>query len=61
MRRALLTRWPAISRFYGLFPWDAERLTVDELNEYMRQWDQYQRDMRSEQAKARRAQPQRRR
>ena len=52
---------PAITRFYGFFPWDLERFTIDELNEYLRQWTQHQRDVKAEQAKARRSQPQRRR
>lgn len=36
MRRAHLKAWPALSHLYGLHPWDIERLTVDELREYVR-------------------------
>lgn len=34
MRRALLAEWPALSRLYGLHPWDVPRLTADELIAY---------------------------
>jgi hypothetical protein len=37
VRRALLRSWPALTQFYGLFPWDVDRITFDELNEYIRQ------------------------
>lgn len=60
MRRALLKSWPALTRFYGLHPWDAERMTLDELNEYLRQFDQHQREQRLAAAKAKRGQPRRR-
>jgi hypothetical protein len=46
VRRALLRQWPALTRFYRLMPWDSERLTIDELNEYIRQYAEYQREMR---------------
>ena len=37
MRRALheLRAWPALSRVYGLMPWDVERLTPDEVTAYL--------------------------
>lgn len=35
MRRALLSAWPALSRVYGLHPWQVDRLTPDELNAYL--------------------------
>ena len=54
MRRALLRSWPALSRFYGLKPWDVEQLTVDELNEYLRQFDAYQRERRAAAQRAKR-------
>lgn len=60
MRRALIKSWPALSRFYNLHPWDVERLTVDELNEYLRQFDAYQRDQQQQAIKAKRAQARRR-
>lgn len=44
IRRALVKSWPALSKFFGLFPWDADRLTMDELNEYLRQFDTFHRD-----------------
>jgi hypothetical protein len=46
IRRGLLRSWPALTKFYGLKPWDVERLTVDELNEYLRQFDAHQREQR---------------
>lgn len=57
MRRALLKSWPAITRFYGFHPWDIERLTVDELNEYLRQMDAHHRAQQQAAAKARRQSP----
>ncbi len=35
MRRAIASAWPALSRVYGLHPWDVERLTPDELRAYL--------------------------
>lgn len=35
MRRAIAPAWPALSRVYGLHPWDVERLTPDELRAYL--------------------------
>jgi hypothetical protein len=49
-----------MTRFYQLYPWDVERLTADELNEYLRQFDQHQREQRLAAAKAKRGQPRRR-
>jgi Tat protein secretion system quality control protein TatD with DNase activity len=46
IRRALLKQWPALARFYGIHPWDAERFTLDELNEYLRQLDEHHRQQR---------------
>lgn len=36
MRRALLLSLPALSQYFGLMPWDAERLTFRELQAYLR-------------------------
>jgi len=52
VRRALLKRLPAMTRFFGVKPWEIELFTADELNEYLRQWDQYERDAKAQQAKA---------
>lgn len=60
MRRALLRSWPALTRFFQLYPWDVERLTTDELNEYLRQFDAYQREQKLAAARANRNQPRRR-
>lgn len=60
MRRALLRSWPALTRFYGFHPWDVERLTTDELNEYLRQFDAYQRDQKAVAARANRNRPRQR-
>jgi hypothetical protein len=46
IRRALLRQWPALARFYGIHPWDVDRFTLDELNEYLRQHDDYVRQQR---------------
>lgn len=54
MRRALLRSWPALSRFYGLKPWHVDRLTVEEINEYLRQFDAYQREQRAAAQRAKR-------
>lgn len=35
MRRRLLKAWPALSYHFGLRPWDVDRLSMDELNEYL--------------------------
>lgn len=35
MRRALAKEWPALSRLFGLHPWDLGRLTHDELTGYL--------------------------
>jgi hypothetical protein len=45
VRRALLRRLPALSWFYGLHPWDVERLTQNEIGEYLDQLDDYQRQV----------------
>ncbi len=37
MRRALLTDLPALTHFYGLKPWDLDRMTLREINEYRTQ------------------------
>jgi len=34
---------PAITRFYGIRPWEIEQFTMDELNEYLRSMDEYNR------------------
>jgi hypothetical protein len=60
VRRALLRSWPALTRFYQLHPWDVDRLTVDELNEYLRQFDEYQREQQNAVRRARRGQTRRR-
>lgn len=54
MRRALLKQWPALSRFYRLFPWDVDRLTVAELEQYVNQYADYQREMKKQARKQRR-------
>jgi hypothetical protein len=36
VRRRLLKSWPALSHFYGIHPWDVDRLTVDELIAYQK-------------------------
>jgi hypothetical protein len=33
---------PALTRFYGLKPWELEQFTFDELNEYTRQLAEHQ-------------------
>jgi hypothetical protein len=43
VRRALLRSMPAITRFYGIRPWEIEQFTMDELNEYLRSMDEYNR------------------
>lgn len=39
----MLKHWPAITRFYGFHPWDVDRFTLDELNEYVRQFNEHNR------------------
>ena len=41
IRRALVDEWPALSRLYGLHPWDVERLTEAELAGYLEQMRGY--------------------
>lgn len=40
MRAALLAELPALTRFYGLRPWEVEVLTLEELGEYRSQMHQ---------------------
>lgn len=40
MRRALLSRLPQLTRFYGLKPPDLEQMTLREVSEYVTQLDQ---------------------
>jgi hypothetical protein len=54
VRRALLRSWPALTRFYQLHPWDVDRLTVDELNEYLRRFGAYQREQQNNARRAKR-------
>jgi len=35
VRRALLQAWPALSRVYGLHPWDVGQMTPDEVRCYL--------------------------
>ena len=56
MRRALLRSWPALTKFFGLMPWDVERLTGDELREYVKQFDAVQREQQMAAARAKRRQ-----
>lgn len=37
MRRALRKQWPALSHWFGIHPWDVDRLTLYELAEYVDQ------------------------
>lgn len=40
MRAALLHQWPALSRLFGLHPWDVDRLTFDELRAYLEHFEE---------------------
>lgn len=40
MRRGLLKRLPALTRFYGLTPADIDEMTGREISEYLVQMDQ---------------------
>ena len=42
----LLQRLPALTAFYGLRPWEVEDMTFDELEEYLRQLDAYEKEMK---------------
>jgi hypothetical protein len=39
MRRRLLRRLPQLTQFYGLTPWDFERMTEREVSEYLVQME----------------------
>lgn len=41
MRRRLRKSLPSLTRFYGIKPWELADFTVDELNEYQRQYRDY--------------------
>ena len=41
MRRARLRQLPQLTRFYGIKPWDLERMTVREVSEYHVQMEQF--------------------
>lgn len=34
MRRAIGDRWPALSAYFGIHPWDVDRLSYRELEHY---------------------------
>jgi hypothetical protein len=38
----LLVRLPSLTKFYGLRPWDLERMTLREVSEYLTQMDRAQ-------------------
>lgn len=40
IRRRLASRWPALSHWFGLKPWDVDRLTPLELANYERALDE---------------------
>jgi len=44
VRAALLEQLPALTRFYGLKPWDFDRMTLFEVSEYLSQLRQYRDD-----------------
>ena len=37
MRRARLRSLPALSHWFHVMPWDLERMTFDEIDEYVKQ------------------------
>lgn len=39
IRRAIGDRWPALSHWFGLRPWDVERLSWGELFDYLEALD----------------------
>lgn len=41
MRRALLSRLPQLTKFYGLKPWDLDRMQLREISEYVTQLDRH--------------------
>jgi hypothetical protein len=52
---------PALTRFYGILPKDLETFTHDELNEYLRRFEQHQKDVKQAALRAKREERQRRR
>lgn len=48
MRRRLLPLLPALTRFYGLRPWEWEELSGFEVEEYVAQWREHVRRMVAE-------------
>lgn len=52
MRRALLKQWPAITKFYGIRPWELDRFTASEWGEYLRQMAEFQREQRRQARRA---------
>ncbi|MTA13490.1 MAG: hypothetical protein F2534_12890 [Actinobacteria bacterium] len=52
---------PALTRFYGILPRDLETFTRDEIDEYLRKFEQHQRDLKQAALRAKRQQGQRRR
>lgn len=53
MRRALRRSWPALTRFYGIKPWETPLFAPEELDEYVRVLAELQREMERQQRKAR--------
>lgn len=52
MRRALLRSWPALTRFYQILPRDVADFTMEELNEYLAQYEAYRTEQAREQSRA---------
>lgn len=48
IRRSLRKEWPALSFLYGIHPWDVERLSYTELDQYQEQAKQFLKVMGAE-------------
>ena len=48
MRARLVRAWPTLSHYFGIHPWDLERLTWDEIDVYLRAADAIVADLKKQ-------------
>jgi hypothetical protein len=54
VRAGLLNAWPGLSHYYGIHPWDVERLSYLELQAYVDDLNEVARAQQRAQSEARR-------
>lgn len=53
MRARLTAAWPDLSHYFGIHPWDVERLTYGEIDAYVEALNEIGRQQRKQRADAR--------